>query len=101
MRNESSARRQTSKAAIADAEEIQTFLTSVLRGQDEHGALITEEQMTKDGMVVTFRASVRDRLKAAELLARARGLFSQASDAGEGELDAIAEALRRPVRPVN
>ena len=88
------------KTAIANADEIQTFLTSVLRGKDENGKDITEQQMTRDGTIVTLKASVRDRLKAAELLARARGLFTQSSDAGDGELDAIAEALARP-RSVN
>lgn len=73
--------------AIADADEIQRFLTAVMRGEVE------EQLMTRDGLLVTARANVRDRTKAAELLGRARGVFVLSSQDAAGELDAIARAL--------
>lgn len=82
-----------SKRAIADADEIQQFFTLAMRGTDQHGQPLTEDHVTKDGDVVPARISWRDRLKAAELLARARGVFAMQSDDAEGELEAIARAL--------
>lgn len=81
------------KPAIADADEIQQFLTTAMRGRDETGDDLTEDHVTKDGVVVPVRISWRDRLKAAELLARARGVFATAGSDADGELDAIARAL--------
>lgn len=81
------------KPAIADADEIQQFLTTAMRGKDETGDDLTEDHVTKDGVVVPVRISWRDRLKAAELLARARGVFATAGSDADGELDAIARAL--------
>lgn len=83
------------KAAIADADEIQQFLTLVMRGRDDDGDL-TEDHVTKDGAVVPVRVSFRDRLKAAELLARARGVFTSTQPGAEGELEAIRRALMQP-----
>lgn len=84
-------------ASIADAEEIQQFFTTVLRGVDAKGEPLTDDHVTKDGFVIPFRVSFRDRLKAAELLGRARGLFTSTGTDAEGELDAIARALSQPV----
>lgn len=81
------------KPAIADADEIQQFLTTAMRGRDDDGADLTEDHVTKDGLVVPVRISWRDRLKAAELLARARGVFATAGSDADNELDAIARAL--------
>lgn len=75
--------------AIATAEEIQKFLTSVMRGE------VTEQLLTRDGDLVTAQANVRDRTKAAELLGRAQGVFALASLDAAGELDAIARALQQ------
>lgn len=86
-------------AAIADAEEIQRFFTSVMRGVDPKGEPLTDDEVTKDGFVVPFRVAYRDRLKAAELLGRARGLFTTTSADSEGELLAIAQALAATPRP--
>lgn len=88
--------KKLAKPAIADADEIQQFLTTAMRGVDEHGKSLTEDHVTKDGDVVPARISWRDRLKAAELLARARGVFNAQTDDPEGELDAIARALAEP-----
>ena len=84
-------------ASIADAEEIQQFFTRVMRGKDQDGGELTDDHVTKDGLVIPFRVSFRDRLKAAELLGRARGLFTSAGNDSEGELDAIARALSQTV----
>lgn len=81
------------KPAIADADEIQQFLTSVMRGEDENKQALTDDHVTKDGFVVPIRVAFRDRLKAAELLARARGVFSSTQVGAEGELEAIRRAL--------
>jgi len=86
--------------AIADAEELQRFLTSVVRGVDQKGENPTEDHVTKDGFVVEVRPSFRDRLKAAELLFRAQGTFNRSDASADGELDAIAAALQQP-RSVN
>lgn len=79
--------------AVADAEEIQRFFTVVMRGE------VTEQLLTRSGDLVTAPANVRDRTKAAELLARARGVFSNTDAAADGELAAIAEALREAEAP--
>lgn len=84
-------------ASIADAEEIQRFFTTVMRGTDHRGHDVTDDHVTKDGIVIPFRVSYRDRLKAAELLGRARGLFTSSSAEADGELEAIARALAQPV----
>lgn len=95
--------RKLAKPAIADADEIQQFLTTAMRGKDDAGADLTEDHVTKDGLVVPVRISYRDRLKAAELLARARGVFATAGSDADGELDAIARALaeRDQLAPLN
>lgn len=87
------------KPAIADADEIQQFLTTAMRGKDETGDDLTEDHVTKDGVVVPVRISWRDRLKAAELLARAQGVFATAGSDSDGELDAIARALAERASP--
>lgn len=80
---------EVASKSIADAEEIQRFLTSVMRGE------VDEQLMTRDGVLVTARANVRDRTKAAELLGRAQGVFVLSSQDASGELDAIARALQQ------
>ncbi|MBA3890780.1 MAG: terminase small subunit [Gemmatimonadaceae bacterium] len=84
-------------ASIADAEEIQRFFTSVMRGQLPDGTVLTEDHVTKDGVTVEVRVAFKDRVKAGELLGRARGLFSSTGADAEGELLAIAQALANPV----
>lgn len=83
------------KPAIANADELQTFLTTVIRGEDEHGVGMDEDHVTKDGFIVKVRPSFRDRIKASELLMRAQGVFAQQDARADGELAAIAEALAR------
>lgn len=76
--------------AIADATEVQKFLTSVMRGE------VTEQLLARDGFLVDARVTAKERIRAAELLGRAQGMFTPASvDDAAGELDAIAAALAR------
>lgn len=75
--------------AIADAEEIQRFLTAVMRGE------VTEELLDRFGQIQTLKATAKDRIKAAELLGRAQGVFVLTSQDAAGELDAIARALQQ------
>jgi phage terminase small subunit len=84
---------ETRQQAIANAEELQRILTSIAREQ------ATEEQLTRSGDVAVLKVGARDRIKAIELLGRARGVWSPVA-ADTGELDAIAEALQR-ARAVN
>ena len=57
---------------IAAAREVLEFLTSVLRGETEEEVVVTEGQGMgiSQARTITKRSSVRDRLKAAELLAK-------------------------------
>lgn len=87
---------QLAKPAIAEADEIQQFLTLVMRGRDENGDDLTDDHVTKNGLVIPYRVTYRDRLKAAELLARARGVFSSTSPGAESELEGIRRALMEP-----
>lgn len=84
----------TRQAAIADAAELQRILTTIAREQ------ATEEQLTRTGDIAVLKVGARDRIKAIELLGRARGIWAPASTSDTGELDAIAEALNQP-RAVN
>jgi phage terminase small subunit len=60
--------------AVADAEETMRYLTSVLRGE------VTDEILRLDGEGVQVKdqiaAATKERLKAAELLGKRYGLFS-------------------------
>ncbi|WP_317619023.1 terminase small subunit [Bombilactobacillus folatiphilus] len=55
---------------IADAKEIQEFLTSVLRGDE------TETVATAKGLFSNVELSGKDRLKAAELLGKTKSMFT-------------------------
>lgn len=59
---------------IMDAREIQERLTAIGRGE------ITEEIITSDGERTRKQASIRDRLKAVELLCRIKSLFINRSE---------------------
>ena len=84
---------------VADVQEIQEYLTAVMRGRKVTGEILTEDHVTKDGLLVEARIPYKERTKAAEVLARARGLFIHGNRDSEGELAAIEAALRE--RPVN
>lgn len=87
---------------IASAEEIQRLLSAVARGEHRPGEAVLDEHVTPKGFVVSARVAWRDRIKALELLGRARGVFLPASAGSEGELDALTRALESPVpAPVN
>lgn len=60
---------------IADAQEVLEYLTSVMRGeQKEQVALLTGEGVQK---LVQKDVSAKDRIKAAELIGKRYGLFSE------------------------
>ena len=63
---------RASDEAVADAHEVLVSLTAILRGETEDQVVVTEGQ--GDGCsrarVITKRVSEKDRLKAAELLAK-------------------------------
>lgn len=57
--------------AIATQEEIQKFFTAVVRGE------VKEEVVSSNGLVLEVPASTKDRLKAAECMGRAYGMFTE------------------------
>lgn len=57
--------------AIATQKEVQEFFTSVLRGE------VKEEVVSSNGLVLEVPASTKDRLKAAECMGRAYGMFTE------------------------
>lgn len=57
--------------AIATQKEIQEFFTSVVRGE------VKEEVVSNSGKVLEVPASTKDRLKAAECMGRAYGMFTE------------------------
>ena len=65
---------ELASAKIADSRELQEKLTAVIRQQ------VTEEIITSDGERIRKQASIRDMLKAVELLCRIQGLFVNRSE---------------------
>lgn len=61
--------KKTESESIADVKELQEGLTKIFRGE------MTTPLMTKDGEVVEVPVSVKDKLKAAEILAKTHGAF--------------------------
>ena len=57
--------------AIATQEEIQQFFTAVVRGE------VKEEVVSNNGKILEVPASTKDRLKAAECMDRAYGMFTE------------------------
>lgn len=57
--------------AIATQEEIQQFFTAVVRGE------VKEEVVSNSGKILEVPASTKDRLKAAECMGRAYGMFTE------------------------
>lgn len=57
--------------AIATQEEIQKFFTAVVRGE------VKEEVVSNNGKILEVPASTKDRLKAAECMGRAYGMFTE------------------------
>lgn len=57
--------------AIATQKEIQQFFTAVVRGE------VKEEVVSSNGKVLEVPASTKDRLKAAECMGRAYGMFTE------------------------
>ena len=60
---------KTESESIADIKELQAGLTKIFRAE------VTTPLMTKDGEVVQVPVSVKDRLKAAEILCKTHGAF--------------------------
>jgi len=63
---------------IATAEEIQEFLTSAVRDEVEEEVIVVEGQGqgVSEGIIKTKKIAAKDRVKAAELLAKRYGLLS-------------------------
>lgn len=57
--------------AIATQKEIQQFFTAVVRGE------VKEEVVSNSGKILEVPASTKDRLKAAECMGRAYGMFTE------------------------
>lgn len=57
--------------AIATQKEIQEFFTAVVRGE------VKEEVVSNNGKILEVPASTKDRLKAAECMGRAYGMFTE------------------------
>lgn len=57
--------------AIATQKEIQEFFTAVVRGE------VKEEVVSNSGKILEVPASTKDRLKAAECMGRAYGMFTE------------------------
>ena len=60
---------KTESESIANIKELQAGLTKIFRAE------VTTPLMTKDGEVVQVPVSVKDRLKAAEILCKTHGAF--------------------------
>lgn len=60
------------KASIADAEEIQQFLTKVMRAEEEDEVIMYEGGLPS---LHKKRPAMKDRLKSAEHLGKAKGMF--------------------------
>lgn len=65
---------QMHSARIADAREVQEYLTSMMRGEQKEQVL----RMIGDGIqaVTEIQAPAKDRIKAAELLGKIHGVFT-------------------------
>ena len=68
---------ETRREAIADIAEIQEILTSIARGETREEQIVVEGcgDGISQGVIKTRKVQERDRLKAAELLAKMRGGF--------------------------
>lgn len=60
---------KTESESIADVKELQAGLTKIFRGE------MTTPLMTKDGEIINVPVSVKDKLKAAEILCKTHGAF--------------------------
>lgn len=78
--------KQTAPDKIADASEIEQYLTSVMRGEQREQTLkwVGEGAQT----ITDIDVSARDRLKAAELLGKRYGLFTD-----NVKLDGVAQVI--------
>lgn len=78
--------KQTAPDKIADASEIEQYLTSVMRGEQREQTLkwVGEGAQT----ITDIDVSAKDRLKAAELLGKRYGLFTD-----KVEVDGIAQVV--------
>ena len=68
---------ETRKAAIADIAEIQELLTSIARGEIEEEQIVVEGcgEGISEAVTKNRKAQIKDRIKAAETLAKMRGGF--------------------------
>ncbi|MBO5957528.1 MAG: terminase small subunit [Bacteroidales bacterium] len=68
---------ETKTAAIADIAEIQEMLTAILRNQAHEQVVVVENigDFTSEARTVEKDTSIKDRIKAAETLAKMQGAF--------------------------
>jgi len=71
------AQEQAESRAVADAQEVLAYLTSVLRGESESDEIVIENigDFTSKARTMKKAPSEKDRLKAAELLGKRYSLF--------------------------
>lgn len=69
--------KETKTAAIADIAEIQETLTAILRNQAQEQVVVVENigDFTSEARTVEKDTSIKDRIKAAETLAKMQGAF--------------------------
>ena len=70
----------------AEAQEVIEYLTSVMRGQSESEVVVVEQMgdYTSEARVMKKHPDEKERLKAAELLGKRHGLFTDKVDVGGG-----------------
>lgn len=64
---------------IADAEEVLAFLTAVMRGESKEQVVL---RVGGDQQLAMIEVSARERLKAAELIGKRYGMFSESASSG-------------------
>lgn len=66
------------KNNIAEATEIEEYLTSVMRGEQQEETLIGQGQGEQS--ITSIKVSAKDRIKAAELLGKRYGIWTEKQD---------------------
>lgn len=80
---------EVSRGGVADSTEVLEMLTSVMRGDVHDPVVVVEQRTGKEGKterrarVINKSASVKERMNAAEMLARRYGIFN--GDGGDDE----------------
>ena len=80
-------------AKTADAREVMEYLTSVMRGESEAEVVVVEGtgDGCSDARCMTKRPDEKERLKAAELLGKRYGIFTDKFDVTGGAITVVVE----------